>query len=56
MVLAKDSSHSTVFYIDAETFDYRLTATRKILLSQLLHMKYDVSVYQSGVSVCAVQC
>jgi len=56
MVLAKDSSHSIVFYIDAETFDYRLMANRKILLSQLLHLKYDVSVYQSGVSVCAVQC
>jgi hypothetical protein len=56
MVLAKDSSHSTVFYIDAETFDYRLRVTRRMLLSQLLHMKYDVSVYQSGVSVCAVQC
>jgi hypothetical protein len=56
MVLAKDSSHSSVSYIDAETYDYRLRATRKILLSQLLRMKYDVSVYQSGVSVSAVQC
>jgi hypothetical protein len=52
MVLAKDPSQSSVFYIDAETFDYRLRAARKILLSHLLHNESDVSVFQSRVSVC----
>jgi hypothetical protein len=36
-----------VFYIDAENFDCRLRVTRKFLLSKLLYMKYDVSVYKS---------
>jgi hypothetical protein len=35
------------FYSDAETFDCRLRATSKSLQSQLLHVKYDLSVYQS---------
>jgi len=34
-------------YISAETYDYRLLATSKFLLFHLLHMNYDVSVYQS---------
>jgi len=56
MMLAKDPSHSFVFHIDAETFDCRLRATRKILLFQLLCNESGSSLYQSGVSVCAVQC
>jgi hypothetical protein len=47
MVLDKDPWHSSVFYVEAETFDYRLRATREILLSQLLRSESDVSVYQS---------
>jgi len=34
-------------YINAETFDFRLRSTSKFLLFQLLHVNYDVSVYQS---------
>jgi hypothetical protein len=56
MMLAKNTSHSSVFYINAETFDYRLRTTRKILLSQLVRNQSDGSLYQSGVSVCVVQC
>jgi len=36
-----------MLYINAETFDFRLRVTTKFLLFQLLHMNYDVSVYQS---------
>jgi len=35
------------FYIDAETSDYSWRATSKFLLSRLLHLEYDVSVFQS---------
>jgi len=50
MVLAKDPRQSSLLYIDA--FDCRLRVTRKFLLSQLLHKKYYVSVYQRRVCVC----
>jgi len=38
MVLARDPLHSSVVYVDAETFTIRLRATSKFLLFQLLHM------------------
>jgi len=39
MVLAKDPRISSVFCIVAEAFHCGLMVTRKLLLSQLLHMK-----------------
>ena len=36
-----------MFYIDAETSDYSWRAASKFLLSQLLHMEYEVSLFQS---------
>jgi len=36
-----------VLYIDAETFDIRMRVTSKFLLSELLHVNYDVLLYQS---------
>jgi hypothetical protein len=45
-----------VFYVDAEPFDCRLRVTRKFLLSHLLHMEPDVSVYESRVSVFVFLC
>jgi len=36
-----------MLYINAETFDFRLRATSKFLLFQLLHVNCDASVYQS---------
>ena len=36
-----------MLYINAETFDFRLRATSKFLLFQLLHVNCDVSAYQS---------
>ena len=47
MVLAKNPWHSSVVYVDAGAFDMRLRVTSKFLLLQLLHMKWDVSAYQS---------
>ena len=47
MALAKDPWHSSVLYIDAETFDIRMRVTSKFLLSELLHVNYDVLLYQS---------
>jgi hypothetical protein len=38
MVLAKNLWHSSVVYVDVETFDIRLRVTSKFLLFQLLHM------------------
>jgi len=47
MVLTKDPWHSSVLYIDAGTFDIRMRVASKFLLSEFLHVNYDVSVYHS---------
>jgi len=40
-----------VFYIDADAFDRRLMPTWKFLVSQLLHVKKDVSLYPAAALV-----
>ena len=46
MVLAKDPLQSSLLYIDAETFDFRLRVTSKFLPFQLLHLNCDISAGQ----------